>query len=178
MLYLDSDSNDQIELSQNVKGARYKSESRSIDLNPIKPSLRKRGTFHEPGKYKFLLLIIFYLLNLSHSLLMRKKERGKREHISPTKSKTFLNHTLSNICCKDSNYHIWGNSKYRKVCQVTKLLILATNITWANSKYPNVCKFTKLLLLVIDKIRCNSTQPNRYDSNIAIMQPRPRPSQN
>ena len=109
---------------------------------------------------------------------MRKKERGKRNYLLPTKSETFLNRTFSNICCKnkDSNYHIWGNSKYRKVCQVTKSLLLATNIIWANSKYHNVCKFAKLLLLAIDMIWRNSTQPNRYDSNIAIVQPRPLPS--
>ena len=100
---------------------------------------------------------------------MRQKEQGKKEYVSPTKNKSFLNPTFSNICCKDSNYHIWGNSKYRKVCQVTNLLILATNIIWAKSKYHNMCKFTKLLFLAIDKIWRNSTQPNRYNSNIAIM---------
>ena len=170
-LYLKSESkfNDQVELSQTIKGARYKSESRSIDLNPIKLSLRKRGNLQEPGKYNFLLLIIFYLFNLSHNLLMRQKERGKREYISPTKIKSFLSPTFSNICRKYSNYHVWGNSKYRNVYQDTKLLILAKNLVRTNSKYHNVCQFTKLLPLVIDKIRRISTQPNRYNSNIAIM---------
>ena len=139
--------------------------------------MKKRGTLHEPGKYNFLLLIIFYLLNFSHNLLMHKKERGKSNYLLPTKSETLLIQTFSDICCenRDSNYHIWGNSKYRNVCQVTKSLLLATYIIRGSSKYHNVCKFTKLLLLAIDMICSNSTQPNTYVSNIAQMRPRPLP---
>ena len=147
-------------------------------ISAMKLSMKKRGTFHEPRKYNFLLLIIFYLLSFSHNLMRHKNEQGESISFLPTKSGTLLIRTVSSIGCenRESNYHIWGNSKYRNVCQVTKSLLLATNILWGSSKYQNVCKFTKLSLLAINMIWSNSTQPNTYVSNIAQMQPRPLPS--
>ena len=139
MVYLKSEPkfNDQVKLSQNTKGARYKSESVSINLNPINPikrvpgtepksvindsdqtyksrsshklfildqisvmklSLEKQGIFHEPGKYSFLLLIIFYLLSFSHKPIMHKNERGESNYLPPTKNGTSLIQTSPGIC--------------------------------------------------------------------------------
>ena len=152
-------------VSQNTKGARYRSESVINNRNShrlfifdqisaMRVSLKQRGTFHEPVKYNILLIIIAYLLNLSHYLLMKKMKQGEGKYISPTKSKTVHIQTLSEICCKnrDSNYHVWANSKFQNVCQVTNSLLLATNIIWASSKYQNVYKLSKLLLLAMDII--------------------------
>ena len=91
--------NKQDKLSQNTKGARYRSESvinnrnshRLFIFNQIsemRVSLKQRGTSHEPVKYNILLIIIVYLLNFSHYLLMQKKKQGESKYISPTKSKT------------------------------------------------------------------------------------------
>ena len=162
MIYWKSESNDQGKLSQNAKGARYKSESVRTNLNPIEEVLKsvindsdqmyrnrssrnlfsvmrhllkKRGTLYEPGKYNFLLLILFYLLSFSHNSMMHKNVQGESNSLLPTKRRPLLTKTFSDIC---------SNSKYRNVCQVTKSLLLATYILWGKSKYQNACKFSNI----------------------------------
>ena len=170
MIYWKSESNDQGRLSQNVKGAWYKSESVRTNLNPIEEVLKsvindsdqmyrsrsshslfalglsrqKGNTFNEPGEYILLLLIIFYLLRSPRNSIVQINERGGSNHFLPTKCKTLQTQTFPSVSHenKESNYHIGSNSTYRNVCQFTEYLRSATYIIWSNSKDYNVYEFT------------------------------------
>ena len=146
----------------------YRNRSSRNLFSVMRHLLKKRGTLYEPGKYNFLLLILFYLLSFSHNSMMHKNVQGESNPLLPTKHRTLLTKTFSDIC---------SNSKYRNVCQVTKSLLLTTYIIRGNSKYRDVCQTTKSLLLATYILWGRSKYQNVCKfSNIAQMQPRPLPS--
>ena len=137
-----------------------------------------RGTFREPGKYNFLLLIIIPLLIFSRESMMHKDEQGKCNSLLPAKGGTLFIQTFPGVYCADPelNYHVWGSSTYQDVCRLTKLLLPAIYVVWGNSTYQDVCRLTKLLFLAIYVVRGSSTHQEVCPSNFEQMNPSPLPT--